>query len=49
MVDVAFIASQAWVIFLLSLAATALLFPLVFLGSFLYDSLLQKYRKTPKF
>ncbi len=48
MVDVAFVASQAWFIFLLSLAATALVFPLVFLASFVYDSLLEKYKKTPK-
>ena len=48
MVDVAFALSQAWFILLLSLAATALLFPLVFLGSFLYDWMLDKYEKTPK-
>ena len=48
MVELAFVASQAWFLFLLSLAATAGVFPLVFLASFFYEMLLDKYPKTPK-
>ena len=48
MVELSFVLSQAWFIFLLSLAASALLFPIVFLGSFVYDMLVDRYEKTPK-
>ncbi|MFH1107129.1 MAG: hypothetical protein V1787_04505 [Candidatus Micrarchaeota archaeon] len=48
MADLSFYLSQAWFVFLLSLAVTALVFPLVFILSFVYDALAEKYDKTPK-
>ncbi|MFH1750323.1 MAG: hypothetical protein ABH863_01445 [Candidatus Micrarchaeota archaeon] len=48
MVTLAFALSQLWLIFLLSVVATFLVFPLVFLMSFFYDYLVEKYEKAPK-
>lgn len=48
MVDLLALQTQGWFIFLFSLAVTALVFPIVFLGSFVYDLLVEKYEKTPK-
>ncbi len=40
--------SQVWFVFLFSLIAALVVFPLVVTASFLYESLVDKYRKTPK-
>ncbi|MEK6954481.1 MAG: hypothetical protein AABX01_05710 [Candidatus Micrarchaeota archaeon] len=48
MADLTFMLSQGWLIFLLSVVATFLVFPLVFLMSFFYDWLANKYEKAPK-
>ena len=48
MADLAFYATQVWFVFLLSVGVTAVIFPLVFLLSFAYDSLAQKYEKLNK-
>lgn len=37
-----------WLLFLLSLIVSALAFPIVFVFSFVYESLSDKYRKTPR-
>lgn len=48
MVTLEFALSQLWLIFLLSVVATFILFPLIFLMSFFYDHLVNKYEKAPK-
>ena len=46
--DITFWLSQLWFLFLLSAVATMLIFPIVFLTTFVYDALIEKYKKTPK-
>lgn len=48
MVTISLMLSQLYLIFLISLAATFIIFPLVFLMSFVYDYLAGKYEKVPK-
>ncbi len=48
MVDVASLVSQGWFVLLLSVILSLLVFPLVVLMSFLYDSLAKKNSKTSK-
>ncbi len=43
------IISQLPFLFIASLIASVLLFPLVFVLSFVYDGLAERYKKTPKF
>ncbi|MEK6843033.1 MAG: hypothetical protein AABY04_00955 [Candidatus Micrarchaeota archaeon] len=48
MVELSFIFSQVWLIFLISLVTTFVIFPLIFLMTFFYDYLEKKYEKSPK-
>jgi len=48
LVDLASIAGETWLLLLLSLIVSALAFPVVFLFSFVYESLADKYRRTPR-
>lgn len=48
MVDVSALATELWLLLLLSLVVSALVFPVAFVFSFVYSMLAQKYRKTPK-
>lgn len=48
MVDISTLVPHAWFILLFSLIASLLVFPLVIIGSFLYDYLVKQYEKTPK-
>ena len=48
MVELSFIFSQVWLIFLISLVTTFVIFPLIFLMPFFYDYLEKKYEKSPK-
>ncbi len=48
MADLAFYLTQLWFVFLLSVAVTAVIFPLVFLMGFAYDGLADRYEKVPK-
>ena len=42
------IISQAWFTVLFSLLASLVVFPLVVVGSFIYENLVKRYKKTPK-
>ena len=48
MVEVVSLLTEAWLLFLLSLVVSAAVFPIVFVFSFIYDALVQKYRRTPR-
>lgn len=48
MVDISALLPHVWFILLLSLIASLLVFPLVIIGSFLYDYLVKRHEKTPK-
>ncbi|MBI5224890.1 hypothetical protein HY989_03395 [Candidatus Micrarchaeota archaeon] len=48
MVELSFILSQVWLIFLISLVTTFVIFPLIFLMTFFYEYLERKYEKSPK-
>lgn len=48
MVELASLVSEFWLILLISLIVSALAFPIVFVFSFVYESLADKYRRTPR-
>ncbi|MDP3742535.1 MAG: hypothetical protein Q8R15_04430 [Candidatus Micrarchaeota archaeon] len=48
MVDISALIPHIWFILLLSLIGALLVFPLVVIGSFLYDYLVKRHEKTPK-
>ncbi len=48
MVDISALIPHVWFILLLSLIVSLLAFPLVIIGSFLYDYLVKRHEKTPK-
>ncbi len=47
MVDLAALAGEAWLVFLLSLVLSALALPFVLVFSFAYDMLAKRYARTP--
>jgi predicted PurR-regulated permease PerM len=47
MVDLAALASEAWLVFLLSLVLSALALPFVFVFSFIYEMLQKRFARTP--
>ena len=48
MVDISALVPHVWFILLLSLIGALLVFPLVIIGSFLYDYLVKRHEKTAK-
>lgn len=48
MAELAFYATQLWFVFLLSVGVTALIFPLVFVMSFVYDYIAERHDKANK-
>ena len=47
MVSIAGVLTEAWLLFLLSLIASVLVFPFLFVFSFAYSWLARKYPRTP--
>ncbi len=48
MVSIAGAITELWLLFLLSLIASVLAFPLVFISSFAYDMLARRFVRTPR-
>ncbi|MBI5229670.1 hypothetical protein HY991_06180 [Candidatus Micrarchaeota archaeon] len=48
MADLNFLLSEAFFILLFAIVLTVMVFPFVFVMSFIYSSLVQKYKKTPR-
>ncbi len=48
MAELSAILNDAWLLFLISIITTLVIFPIAFLSTFVYDSLQKSYPKTPK-